>query len=76
MPQVRVLRHLVEELRRNGFAKAETGLVHHLLEGAGCDDDDVVAASAKSAAQTDERVNVAARPDGSHDEEGLSQVEK
>ena len=42
--------------------------LHDLLERAGRHDDDVVAAGTKRAAEADERVDVAGRSDGSHDE--------
>ena len=76
MPEIRVLRHDVEDFGRDGFVKAQTRPLARRLECAGRHDDHVVAARAEGAADADVRVDVTGRADGGHDEERLGQVEE
>ena len=63
MPQVRVFRHHVEDLCRDGLAEFQPRALHDLLERAGRHDDDVVATRTKRASEADERMHVAGRAD-------------
>src|SRR6188508_734303 len=75
MPQVRVLRHDVEELRRDRLAELESRALHDLFERAGGHDHDVVAAGTKRTSEADEWMDVAGGADGSHHELHKCKVE-